>query len=78
MKERRDISTYLKEVMDMKNKLKAFGEIIANKIFINIIVKGMLQSYKMMIQGITYINQSTFEDVIDKFLTKIHQMTIRE
>nr|PNR47780.1 hypothetical protein PHYPA_012253 [Physcomitrium patens] len=56
MKERRDISTYLKEVMDMKNKLKAFGEIIANKIFINIIVKGMLQSYKMMIQGITYIN----------------------
>lgn len=66
------------EAIDRKNKQKAFKKIIVNKTLIDIILNGLQQNYKMVIQGITYMNQPSFEDVMNQFLTKIHQMAIKE
>lgn len=78
MKEENDINTYLIEAMDMKNYVKAFDEEIANKTLINTLVNRLLWSYKMVIQGITYMIQPTFEDIKYKLLIKTHCMAIKE
>lgn len=48
MKERRDISTFLMEAIDMKNQLKALGEVVIDKTLINIVVNALLWSYKLL------------------------------
>lgn len=44
----------------------------------NIISNRLPWSYKIVIQSITYMTKSTFEDVMDKLFTEIHYMAIRE
>lgn len=41
MKEESDINTYLIEGMDIQNQVKAFGKVIIDKMFINIILSGL-------------------------------------
>lgn len=56
IKEEWNISTYFMAIMDIKNQLKAFGEVIANKTLINIVLNGLPWSYKIVIQDISYMD----------------------
>lgn len=72
-KERSNINIYLIEAIDVKNHLKVFGKDMVNKTFRNIFLNELPQSYKIVIQSITYIIQPIFEDV-----TKIYYIVVRK
>ena len=46
-----------------------------DKQLINIVLNELLRSYKMIIQGNSYMTNPTYEDVMGKILTKIQCMT---
>lgn len=52
MKKRRNISTYLINVMNVQNQLRAFKEIINDKTLVNILLNDLSKSYEIVIQGI--------------------------
>lgn len=62
----------------MKNQQKAFDKVIVDKTLINIVINGVLQSYEIKIQGIIYIDQAIFEDVVDKLLIETYRMARRD
>ena len=69
MKEGEDISAYLMEGSNLRNHLTALGETILDKQLLNVVLNRLLQSYKMIIQSISYMTNLTFEDVMGKILT---------
>ena len=77
MKEGEDVSFYLMESSNLWNHLIALEESISNNELINIILNKLLYSYEMIIQGIFYMTNPTFKDVIGKILTKTQRMSLR-
>ena len=77
MKEGKDVSSYIMEASNLWNHLIALDKFVSDKKLINIVLNGLLQSYEMIIQGISYMTNPTFEDVIGKVLTKIQCMSVR-
>ena len=68
MREGEDINTYLTDAMNLHNQLKCYGEAIEDKTLINLVLNGLPQSYKMIIQGITYLTNPTFDIVMGNSL----------
>ena len=78
MKEGNDVSAYLTEANDIKDRLQSLGKETPNKTMISIILNGLPKSNKMVIQGASLIFNPSFEDIIDKILTKNHRLAMRE
>ena len=77
MKEGEDVSSYLMEVSNLWNHLTALRESISNKQLTNTVLNGLPCFYKMIIQGISYMTNPTFKDVIGKMLTETQRMNIQ-
>jgi hypothetical protein len=78
MKERSDVATYLNKASDLRDRLKSLRDDIPDKTLNNIVLNGLPRSYEMTIQGITYITNPSFEEVMGKILTKSHRLAARE
>ena len=78
MREGEDINTYLTTTMDLRNQLRCYGESMEDRTLINLVLNGLPQSYKMIIQGITYLLDPKFEVVMEKLLTKLHCKSLHE
>jgi hypothetical protein len=78
MREGEDINTYLTDAMDLRNQLKCYGEAIEDKTLINLVLNGLPHSYEMIIQGITYLTNPTFDIVMGKLLTETHRKNLRD
>jgi hypothetical protein len=73
-----DISAYLTEANDLRNHLHTLGETISDKQLNNIVLNELPSSYEMVIQGIAYMQDPSFEDVMDKLLTETHRLALRQ
>ena len=78
MREGEDINIYLTNTVDLRNQLKCYGEVIEDKTSINLVLNGLPQSYEMIIQGITYLTNPTFDIVMEKLLTETHRKNLRD
>jgi hypothetical protein len=78
LKEGGDVTTYLMEASNLRNHLSALGETISDKQLISIVLNGLPRSYDMVIQGISYMTNPIFEDVMGTILMEHQQMTIRD
>ena len=56
-----DINAYLIEAMDLRNQLKGFGETVADKTLINLVVNGLPSNYEVIIQGMNYLVNPSFD-----------------
>lgn len=77
MKERDSMEDCTKTTCDLWSKLVAFNKKILESVYINLPINGLLQSFEMIIQGIT--NQSIFPSykvVVGKLLTENHGMQL--
>jgi hypothetical protein len=70
--------TYLMEASNLQNHLNALGETVSDKQLISIVLNGLPRSYDMVIQGISYMTNPIFEDVMGKILIENQRMTIRD
>jgi hypothetical protein len=68
LKERGGVTVYLMEVSNLQNHLTAVGEVVSDRQLVNIVLNGLPHSFDMIIQGISYLPNSTFEDVMEKIL----------
>jgi hypothetical protein len=73
LKEGSDINVFLTEASD----LRTLGEEIPDRQLNNIVLNGLPSLYEMIIQGISYLQAPTFEEVIGKLITETHRMSIR-
>ena len=78
LKEGGDVTTYLMEASNLRNHLSALGETILDRQLVNIVLNGLARSFDMVIQGISYMTNPTFEDVMGKILMESQRMTIRD
>jgi hypothetical protein len=78
LKEGGDVTTYLMEGSNLRNHLMTLGETISDKQLINIVLNGLPRSYDMVVQGISYFQNPTYEDVMGKILTKAQRLSARE
>jgi hypothetical protein len=78
LKEGGDVTTYLMEASNLRNHLSALGETVSDKQLISIILNGLPRSYDMVIQGISYMTNPIFEDVMGKILMENQQMAIQD
>jgi hypothetical protein len=78
MKEGGDISTYLMEASMLQNHLITLGETISDNQLINVVLNRLLRSYDMVIQGVSYLPNPTYEDVMERILTQTQRMAVRK
>jgi hypothetical protein len=78
LREGGDVTTYLMEASNLRNHLNALGETVSDKQLISIVLNGLPRSYDMVIQGISYMTNPIFEDVMGKILIENQRMTIRD
>jgi hypothetical protein len=78
MKEGGDINAYLTEASELRDRLRTLGEQVPDKTLNNIILNGLPKTYKMVIQGISYMTNPSFEDVMGKIITETHRLAVRE
>ena len=77
LKERRDVLTYPMEASNLHEYLTTLGEMISDKEFINIVLNGLPKSFKMIIEGITYLSYPTFDNIMSKILVENERITIQ-
>jgi hypothetical protein len=70
--------TYLMEASNLQNHLNALGETVSDKQLISIVLNGLPRSYDMVIQGILYMTNLIFEDVMGKILKENQRMAIQD
>jgi hypothetical protein len=78
LKEGGDVTTYLMEGSNLRNHLMTLGETISDKQLINIVLNGLPRSYDMVVQGISYFQNPTYEDVMGKILAEAQRLLARE
>jgi hypothetical protein len=78
LKEGGDVTTYLMEASNLRNHLSALEENIADWQLINIVLNGLPRSFDMVVQGISYMTNPTFEDVMEEILMENQRMAIRD
>ena len=64
MWEGEDINAYLTKAMDLYNQLRKFGEEVADKTLINLAIYGLPPSYKIIIEGMNYLVNPSFNVVM--------------
>ena len=77
LKEGGDVTTYLMEANNLRNHLSALGETISDRQLVNIVLNSLPRSFNMVVQGISYMTNPTFEDVMGKILIETQRMTMR-
>jgi hypothetical protein len=78
MKEGSDVSTYLMEARTLRNHLVVLGETISDNQLINVVLNGLPCSYDMVVQGVSYLPNPTYEDDMGRILTETHGGTRTE
>lgn len=78
LREGGDVTTYLMEASNLRNHFSALGETISDKQLISIVLNGLPRSYDIVIQGISYMTNPIFEDVMGKILMENQRMAIRD
>ena len=66
------------EASNLHNHLTALGENIVDWQLINIVLNGLSRSFDMVIQGIFYMTNPTFEDIMGKIPMESQQMAIHK
>jgi hypothetical protein len=78
MKEGGDVSIYLTEASELRDRLRTLREEVSDKTLNSIVLNGLPRTYEMVIQGISFMTNPSFEDVMGKLLTEIHRLAMRE
>ena len=68
MKDGEDVSSYLMDARNLCNHLTTLRKMVSDEQLMNVILKGLLVSFKMIIQSISYMTTPTFKDIMGKFL----------
>ena len=76
MKEGIDMSTYLMEANTLQNHFVALGKNISDNQLINVMLNGLPWTYDMVVQGISYLLNPTYKDVMGRILTETQCMSI--
>jgi hypothetical protein len=78
MKEGGDVSTYLTEASELRDRLRTLGEEVSDMTLNSIVLNGLPRTYEMVIQGISFMTNPSFEDVMGKILTETHRLALRD
>ena len=73
-----DVTAYLMDASNLRNHLNALGETISDRQLVNIVLNGLPRSFDMVVQGISYMPNPTFEDVMGKILMESQRMSLRD
>jgi hypothetical protein len=72
------VTIYLMKASNLRNHLSSLGETVSDKQLISIVLNGLPRSYDIVIQGISYMTNPIFEDVMGKILMENQRMAIRD
>jgi hypothetical protein len=69
---------YLRKARELKNKLAALGDPVADKTLVQIVLNGLPRSYEFIIPSLTYAPVfPTFDVVCSKLITEYHRLQHR-
>ena len=73
-----EMEEYLRKARELKNKLAALGDPVADKTLVQIVLNGLPRSYEFIIPSLTYAPVfPTFDVVCSKLITEYHRIQHR-
>jgi hypothetical protein len=78
MKEGGNVNAYLTEASKLRDRLQTLGEKVPDRTLNNIVLNGLPRTYEMVIHGISYMTNRSFEDVMGKIIIETHRLAVRK